>query len=113
MLSATRLRRRSSRRRTRAYGSPEGLRRWFDTFDGPVQVTYREPVVTVDGTVAFVHTLTNMTATPTGGAEPFTFWFRSTYGLRRVEGTWRIAHRHESTPFYMDGSFRAAVDLHP
>lgn len=96
-----------------AYGTVEGLRKWFASFDGPVRVTYRDPVVTVDGAVAFVHTLTSMTATPSGAAEPFTFWFRSTYGLRRVDGTWRIVHRHESTPFYMDGSFRAAVDLQP
>lgn len=96
-----------------AYGSVEGLRNWFATFDGPVRVTYRDPVVTVDGTVAFVHTLTSMTATPAGAAESFTFWFRSTYGLRQIDGTWRIVHQHESTPFYMDGSFRAAVDLRP
>lgn len=96
-----------------AYGSAEGLRKWFATFDGPVRVTYRDPVVTVDDTVAFVHMLTSMTATPAGAAEAFTFWFRSTYGLRQVEETWQIVHRHESTPFYMDGSFRAAVDLQP
>lgn len=96
-----------------AYGTVEGLRKWFATFNGPVRLTHRDPVVTVDGTVAFVHTLTSMTATPAGAAEPFTFWFRSTYGLRQIDGTWRIVHQHESTPFYMDGSFRAAVDLRP
>jgi hypothetical protein len=25
----------------------------------------------------------------------------------------KIAHEHESVPFYMDGSFKAAVDLTP
>ena len=34
-------------------------------------------------------------------------------GLRRIDGAWRITHRHDSTPFYMDGSYRAATDLEP
>jgi ketosteroid isomerase-like protein len=47
-----------------AYGTPEGLQAWLATFDGPVLIDYRDPVVTADGDVAFVHTLTQMTATP-------------------------------------------------
>jgi ketosteroid isomerase-like protein len=96
-----------------AYGSVEGLRRWFATFAEPVRIIHRDPVVTVDGAVAFVHTLASMTSTKVGAPDAFTFWFRSTFGLRRLDGTWRIVHRHDSTPFYMDGSFRAAVDLEP
>ena len=48
-----------------------------------------------------------------GQHESIEVWYRSTFGLRRIEGSWRIAHRHDSTPFYMDGSFRAATDLKP
>lgn len=95
------------------YGTADGLRRWFATFDGPVRIEYRDPVVAAAGDVAFVHTLTKMTATPAGAPESFSFWFRSTFGLRRQEDAWRIVHRHESTPFHMDGSFRAATDLQP
>ncbi|MGH3157151.1 MAG: nuclear transport factor 2 family protein, partial [Streptosporangiaceae bacterium] len=40
-------------------------------------------------------------------------WYRSTLGLRRLDGEWRIVHEHTSTPFYMDGSLRAATDLRP
>jgi hypothetical protein len=31
--------------------------------------------------------------------------------LRRVDGRWRIVHDHSSVPFYLDGSYRAAVEL--
>ncbi len=95
------------------YGTPEGLQRWFDTFDGPVGILYRDPAVVTSGDVAFVHCLTQMTATPLGSGDSFSFWLRSTFGLRQVEGRWLIAHRHESVPFHMDGSFRAATELEP
>jgi len=89
------------------------LRAWFATFDGPVQIAHRDPTVVADGDVAFVHTLTSMTATPAGTTEPFTLWFRSTFGLRRRGGAWAVVHQHESVPFHMDGSFAAAVELTP
>jgi uncharacterized protein (TIGR02246 family) len=95
------------------YGTPEGLRAWFATFDGPVRIHYRDPAVTAAGDVAFVHTLTQMSATPAGSDESFSFWFRSTFGLRRLDGAWRIVHQHASTPFHMDGTFLAATDLQP
>ncbi|WP_433781341.1 YybH family protein [Actinomycetospora sp. CA-101289] len=95
------------------YGSVEGLGVWLSTFDGPVVLHHRDPAVVVGADVAFVHTLTSMTATPAGAAEPFTLWFRSTFGLRRIDGAWRLVHQHDSTPFHMDGSFRAATDLEP
>ena len=95
------------------YGDADGVRAWLTTFDGPVLLHHRDRVVAVTGDVAFAHTLTSMTATPAGASQPFTFWFRSTFGLRRIEGTWRIVHQHDSTPFHMDGSFRAATDLEP
>lgn len=40
-------------------------------------------------------------------------WFRATVGLRRGDGGWTIMHEHTSVPFYMDGSFKAAIDLQP
>lgn len=95
------------------YGDADGVRAWLATFDGPVLLHHRDRGVAVAGDVAFAHTLTFMTATPAGAPQPFTFWFRSTFGLRRIEGAWRIVHQHDSTPFHMDGSFRAATDLEP
>jgi ketosteroid isomerase-like protein len=94
-------------------GDVEGVTAWLATFDGPVLMEHRDLTVVADGDLAFAHALTRMTATSAGGPGPFSFWFRSTFGLRRLDGRWRIVHEHQSTPFHMDGSFRAAVDLEP
>jgi PhnB protein len=29
------------------------------------------------------------------------------------KANWKIAHEHDSVPFYMDGSFKASIDLTP
>jgi ketosteroid isomerase-like protein len=94
-------------------GDVEGVRRWLAGFDGPVLLEHRDLDVVADESVAFAHALTKMTACPVGAPEPFSFWLRSTFGLRLLDGRWRIVHEHTSTPFHMDGSFRAAVDLEP
>ena len=95
------------------YGTVDGIRSWFAGFDGPVQITFRDPVVSQDGDLPLAHTLTQMRMTPAGQDESISLWIRSTFGLRRVDGSWLITHRHDSTPFYMDGSFRAATDHEP
>ncbi len=89
------------------------LRSWFSGFDGPIDYEIRDLTVTAGEDVAFCHSLNRLSATPRGVAESFDLWFRATVCLRKVDGTWRIAHEHTSTPFYMDGSFKAAVDLQP
>jgi PhnB protein len=53
-----------------------------------------------------------MTGTENDG-ENVDLWFRHTVGLRKADGRWRIVHEHESVPSYMDGSYKAAVDLLP
>jgi ketosteroid isomerase-like protein len=40
-------------------------------------------------------------------------WFREILGFRKIDGEWTITHEHSSVPFYMDGSFKAAIDLKP
>ncbi len=94
-------------------GDVDGVSAWLATFDGPVVIEHHDLVVRVDGDLAFAHALTRMAATPAGESEGFSFWLRSTYGLRRLGGEWSIVHEHQSVPFHMDGSFRAAVDLEP
>jgi PhnB protein len=91
---------------------PAGVEGWFETWDGPIGYDIGERVIEVGGDVAFCHGLTHMTGTKTDGAR-VDLWFRSTVGLRRSAAGWQITHEHDSTPFYMDGSDRAAIDLRP
>jgi uncharacterized protein (TIGR02246 family) len=86
---------------------------WFDTFDGPVDFQVTELEIEASGDLAWAHALNRMSASPKGSGFAFEMWFRATYCLRRTDHRWRIAHEHTSTPFYMDGSLRAAVDLKP
>ena len=92
--------------------SPDGLAGWFETWRGPIGYAVTELDVTTDGDVAFCHSLNHLTGTKTTG-ETADLWFRHTLGLRRADGVWTIVHEHESVPFYMDGSFKAAIDLKP
>jgi len=93
-------------------GGAEGLEGWFATWDGPLGYDVREVTVVASGDVAFAHGLAHMTGRKTEG-HAVDLWFRLTLGLTRTGAGWRIAHEHHSVPFYMDGSFKAAVDLAP
>ncbi len=89
-----------------------GLGEWFATWDGPIGYEPRDLVVLAAGDVAFTHSLNRFTGARTDGTTT-DVWFRATVGLRKLGGSWKIVHEHTSVPFYMDGSFRAAIDLHP
>jgi ketosteroid isomerase-like protein len=92
---------------------PVPVEQWMAGFEAPPRHAVTELDITTDGDVAFATSLDSMTAIPKGQTEPFTLWYRVTLGLRRLDGHWLITHEHESVPFLMDGSFRAAVDLEP
>jgi ketosteroid isomerase-like protein len=88
------------------------LQAWIDDKGGSVWTEVRDLVITVDGDLALATSIDAMGAPPEA-PQPFTLWYRSTLGLRRLCGEWQIVHEHTSTPFHMDGSFRAAIDLQP
>jgi PhnB protein len=90
----------------------KGLKAWFSTWKGPVNSDIIDPTIEVGGDIAFAYGISHMTGTKTDGHEN-DLWFRSTVCLKRVNGAWKIVHEHDSVPFYMDGSFKAAVDLKP
>jgi ketosteroid isomerase-like protein len=96
---------------TRGVDRP-ALERWLAGWDGPVAGEIQDLDITVGGDVAFCTSLNRMAAAAKRG-EPMDIWVRSTLGLRKRDGSWRIVHEHVSVPFYMDGSGRAAVDLKP
>ena len=85
---------------------------WFEAKGGGVWVEVRDLQVTVGGDLALCTSLQSMGSTPES-PQPFAIWYRATLGLRRVDGSWLVVHEHTSTPFYMNGSMRAATDLQP
>jgi ketosteroid isomerase-like protein len=91
---------------------PSGLQAWLDGWAGPVEVSIRDLAVEVDGDLAIAYGLQRL-ATRTHGDEAAAWWSRITRVLVRTPAGWRITHEHDSVPFHMDGSFRAAVDLEP
>ena len=90
----------------------KSLQAWFSTWQGPLDYEIRDLNITAGDDAAFCHSLNRLSGTKTDG-EQADVWFRQTLCLKKIESKWRIAHQHESVPFYMDGSYRAAVDLEP
>jgi uncharacterized protein (TIGR02246 family) len=85
---------------------------WFPTFRGPIGYEIRDLSIAASDDVAFCHSFNRITGTRTDG-EKTNVWVRATICCRKIDGKWKIAHEHQSVPFYMDGSYRAAVDLKP
>ncbi|RYG38521.1 DUF4440 domain-containing protein [bacterium] len=90
----------------------EGLQSWFDTWEGPIGYELHRLALNVGGDVAFSTAFLHLTGTKTDG-ERSELWGRVTMGFRKLEGGWKIVHEHESVPFLMDGSGKAALDLKP
>ena len=88
------------------------LEAWLDTWAGPVNRESRDLDIRVSGDLALCHGFFRISATTRDGSNAI-FWMRATLGLTRDAGAWKIVHEHASVPFYMDGSYRAAVDLEP
>jgi ketosteroid isomerase-like protein len=93
-------------------GDVEKLQAWFATWQGPIGYEIHNLGISAGDCVAYCHSLNRMSGTRDGG-EKTDLWFRQTLGLRKIDSRWVIAHAHASVPFYMDGSYRAAVDLEP
>lgn len=85
---------------------------WFATWKGPIGTEIRDLAIAVSGDLGVSHSLNLMTGIAAGGHE-VKLWYRQTLSFRRINGAWKIAHEHNSVPFYMDGGFRAAIDLKP
>jgi ketosteroid isomerase-like protein len=84
---------------------------WLAGWDGPIQIDVRDVNLIVGGDMAFASALNRMRGRQSGEGQDL--WYRTTMCLRKTDRRWRIVHDHSSVPFYMDGSYRAAVDLKP
>ena len=84
---------------------------WLAGWEGPIRIDARDVSLTVDGDLAFVSALNRMRGRQSG--EDQDLWYRTTMCIQKISGQWRIVCDHSSVPFYMDGSYRAAVDLKP
>ena len=85
---------------------------WFPTFRGQIGYELRDLSIAASGDIAFCHSFNRITGTRTDD-ENTDVWVRATVCCRKIDGKWKIVHEHQSVPFYMDGSYRAAVDLRP
>ena len=84
-----------------AYGSAatrEHTQAWFDGYDGDIGYQVQDLRVDAEGDLGFCSFLYHVTGTLHGGGE-VDMWVRATLCCRRLDGTWRIVHDHESVPF--------------
>lgn len=89
--------------------SADGVRAWLAGFgDAPFDYEARDVEVATGGDVGYAHCLVRM-----GSPGTYSMWFRMTIGVRRRDVGWQITHLHTSTPFYMDQTRAAALDLTP
>ena len=91
---------------------PGELQRWFDTWQGPIGMTFDQLDIRVSGDLAFAFGFLHMTGRRTDRSVTDA-WARVTVGLERRSGEWRIVHEHQSFPTRMDGSGKSASDLKP
>jgi ketosteroid isomerase-like protein len=90
----------------------EQLANWLEGWGGPVDQKLQDFKLTVNGDLAVGHGLVHV-STRTKSGDDAAWWMRLTVCLTRHSGNWKITHEHTSVPFYMDGSYRAAIDLSP
>jgi uncharacterized protein (TIGR02246 family) len=98
--------------RGREATDPAELKRWFESWSGPINLSFEQLTVHRADKVAFAHGLMHMTGPRNDGTHT-DVWVRMTVGLEERDGTWRIVHEHQSFPTRMDGSGLSASDLTP
>ncbi len=90
------------------------LENWAKVFLFFENVTYevRDLTFTVGGDVAFGHAFARLSGTLKNGAATSGMWVRVTYGMRKIDNTWLIAHDQVSVPLDIS-SGKGVVDLEP
>ncbi|MEV5834704.1 nuclear transport factor 2 family protein [Nocardia sp. NPDC052112] len=90
------------------------LENWAKVYLFFESVTYevRDLTFTVGDDVAFGHAFARLSGTLKNGAATSGMWVRVTYGMRKINGTWLIAHDQVSVPLDIQ-SGKGVVDLEP
>jgi ketosteroid isomerase-like protein len=97
---------------TGAVALKKSFEEWFPSFLGPVGYEICDLNITASDDIGFCRSINRISGTRNDG-EKTDVWVRATVCCRKIEGKWMVTHEHVSVPFYMDGSYRAAVDLKP
>lgn len=79
------------------------MKNWANVFAVFAEVAYevRDLAITVGGDVAFGHGFGRLSGTLGTGQATDGTWVRFTFGFRRVDGAWLIAHDQVSVPVDM------------
>jgi len=95
-------------------GAEAKWRNWVDAFTAfqrPLGYEIRNLTITLDGDVAFGHSLNRLSGTLKNGNRS-SFWVRATFCFRKIDGNWLIVHDHASVPLDLE-SGRALLNLEP
>lgn len=90
----------------------KGLDDWFKSWRGNIGYEMTGLDIATSGDLAVSRSLNRLSGERTDGTKS-DVWFRVTVACRKIGGAWKMFHEHASVPFYMDGSYRAAIDLRP
>jgi ketosteroid isomerase-like protein len=71
---------------------------WFATFRGPIGYEIHDLQIVARDGVGFSHGLNHVSATKIDGTS-MDRWWRATVCYQKIEGNWRITHKHNSVPF--------------
>ncbi|MCP2314675.1 Ketosteroid isomerase homolog [Nocardia amikacinitolerans] len=90
------------------------LENWARVFSLFETVSYevRDLTFTVGDDVAFGQAFARLSGTLNNGAATSGMWVRVTYGMRKIDGAWLIAHDQVSVPFDI-ATGKGVVDLEP
>lgn len=84
---------------------------FFDGFDGPVHIEFRNLKITTGGAVAFATALERVSGKMKNG-QNFDAWLRATECYRKINGRWLAVHDHISAPTDF-ATGKAALNLKP
>ncbi len=95
-------------------GAEAKLRNWTEAFtvlQAPLGYEVADLRITVQGDVAFAHSLNRLSGTLHNGSRSG-FWVRATVCFRKVDGDWLVVHDHVSVPLDIRTG-RALLNLEP